>query len=202
METCGLLILAGGKSQRMFFPKPYLQYQGKPFFEHIATVYKSTNISKSCLVIIRDITTHEWESYYKKALSLFSVVKKIDTHQGRFHSVKTGINALSEMDYCFIHNIDNPFIDMETINFMWQHRNKSGYTVPVFQEKKGHPVLISKPLIKRILELTHRDYNLKELLKEFSEQFVSATHKGVLLNINTPDDYRKFIQKYETNELV
>ena len=105
METCGLLILAGGKSQRMFFPKPYIQYQGKPFFEHIATVYKSTNISKSCLVINRDITTHEWESYYKKALSLFSVVKKIDTHQGRFHSVKTGINALSEMDYCFIHNI-------------------------------------------------------------------------------------------------
>lgn len=189
----GVLILAGGRSERMIFPKSYLIYKGKTFLENIAEGYSKEGIKKICLVIKKEYCEGEWKKYFERAKSFISIIEKTESSNHRFQSLKLGLNNLSNTDFCFIHNIDNPFIDGETIKRLWENRNSYGYTIAVYNGKRGHPVLISKHVIQRINELENSEYNLKDILSEFPMRLAEANSREILFNINTPADYKNFI---------
>jgi CTP:molybdopterin cytidylyltransferase MocA len=192
-HTFSVLILAGGKSERMIFPKSYLLYKGKTFLENISEGYNKAGIKKSCIVINKEHCEGDWKQYFERAKLFISIIEKTDSAHGRFHSLKLGLHNLSDTDFCFIHNVDNPFIDGETIKCLYENRNSYGYTVAVYNGKRGHPLLISKHVIKRINELENYDYNLKDILSEFPMRVAEVNSKEILLNINTPQDYENFI---------
>lgn len=191
-DTFGVLILAGGKSERMIFPKSHLMYKGKTFLLNIAEGYNRAGITNICLVIKKEYCEGEWKGYFERAKSFVSVIEKIDTPYSRFHSLKCGLQNLPNMDFCFIHNVDNPFIDQKTIGCLQRNRNSYGYTVAVHNGKRGHPLLISKHVINRINELGN-EYNLKDVLSEFPMRVADVESKEILLNINTPQDYENHI---------
>lgn len=193
-HTFGVLILAGGKSERMIFPKSYLLYKGgKTFLENLAEGYSRAGIKKSCIVINKEYCEGEWEQFFERAKLFISIIEKTNSAQGRFHSLKLGLKNLPDIEFCFIHNVDNPFIDMNTIEYLWRQRKSYGYTVAVHNGKRGHPLLISKYVIQRINELEDNEYNLKDILSEFPMRVAEVDSQEILLNINTPEDYEKYV---------
>jgi len=192
-HTFGVLILAGGKSERMVFPKSYLMYKGKTFLLNIAEEYSKAGIRNICLVINKEHCEGEWKEYFEKVKPFISVIEKTDEPHGRFYSLKRGLQNYSALDFCFIHNVDNPFIDNETITDMCENRNSYGYTIPLYNGKRGHPLLISNKIIKRINELGNNEYNLKDVLSEYPMRVAEVESKEILLNINTPQDYENYI---------
>lgn len=192
-HTFGVLILAGGKSERMIFPKSYLIYKGKTFLENIVEGYNKAGINNVCLVIKNEYCEGIWQQYFKKVKPFISIIEKTDSTQGRFHSLKIGLQHFQNIDFCFIHNVDNPFIDKETIKCLCENKNTYGYTIVLYKGKRGHPLLISNKITKRINAMEDEECNLKDILMEFPKQIAEVNNKEILLNINTPEDYKKCV---------
>ncbi len=190
-QTFGVLILAGGKSQRMFFPKSHLLYKEKTFLENIAEGYNRAGFTNICLVINKEYCEGEWKQYFENAKAFVPVVEQTDSEYGRFYSLKLGMKNFSAMDFCFVHNVDNPFIDAETIECLYRNRNSYGYTITLHNGERGHPLLISNKVIQKINEIQDKDYNLKDILIKFPKRVAEVNNKEILLNINTLEDYEK-----------
>lgn len=196
-QNAGVMILAGGKSERMIFPKPYLLYNGKTFLENISEGYFLAGLKNICLVIREEYCQGKWNYSFQEVVPYISHIEKINSDKTRFYSIKTGIKHFTDVDFCFVHNVDNPFIDYLTIQLLWQNRNADGYTKAVYHHEGGHPLLISRKIIERINSLDEGDYNLKTFLKEYPCKETEVSNKDVLLNINTPEEYEKHIQSLE-----
>ena len=62
-----------------------------------------------------------------------------------------------------------------------------------FNGKSGHPVMISKNISLRINEIKVTNYNLRNILKEFPKTEVEVNDEGILANINTKEDFEKYL---------
>jgi CTP:molybdopterin cytidylyltransferase MocA len=87
----GVLILAGGKSERMIFPKAYLLFNGKTFLKKIIEEYYEAGIKNIYVVLNDDFCNGEWEKYIDEVKSIVTIIKNPNPELGRFHSLKLGI---------------------------------------------------------------------------------------------------------------
>jgi molybdenum cofactor cytidylyltransferase len=187
----GVLILAGGKSERMLFPKAFLMWKGKTFLKRIVDTYEEAGIGNRCVVLNAGFCTPEWAEYISPVRLRVTLVKNQHPERGRFYSLKRGIKKMPDPDFCFIQNVDNPFVDPELIRNLIEHRNPDGFTSPAYNGKRGHPVLISKKILQYIDLLEEDDITLRDVLSGFPVVEVEAGNEQILMNINTPADYEK-----------
>jgi CTP:molybdopterin cytidylyltransferase MocA len=190
----GVIILSGGYSSRMNYPKAYLIYKEKTFLETIVESYVNIGFKNIIVVMNNDFCSNEWNSFLKPIRQHATIIVNNHPERGRLYSLKLAASEMKDVDYCFIQNVDNPFIEEKTIFMLWINRNEKGYATPVFKGKGGHPVLVSKAVIKHILSLVNNEKTLKEALKGFDKRTVETDDKRILININTMDDYEKYIQ--------
>ncbi|OPZ97404.1 MAG: Nicotine blue oxidoreductase [Bacteroidetes bacterium ADurb.Bin408] len=186
------VILAAGLSGRMGTSKSFLSLEGKTFIENIVQGYQKSGAHE--IVIVTNNKDKE------RCLRIFppsvsGIVIAVNEHpeKGRFLSLKTGLSALKNTHLCFIHNVDNPFADDTIIKGMLQSVQAGTYSVPVFKNKKGHPILISNTLINDILSEPHDDLILKNFLEKYDCTFFKCHSKKILININTQGDYRRLL---------
>mgnify|MGYP001593727071 CR=1 FL=1 len=189
-----VLILAGGKSERMHFPKPYLSFKGKTFLKTIVDEYYEAGVKNICLVINKDFYTEKWLKYLEEVKSRISIIENPHPEAGRFYSLKLGIKHLLNSEYCFIQNIDNPFITKKTIKDLLNNKNPAGYTSPTYKGKNGHPVLISKNIIEYLNNFPDENHKLNEILFRFPRQKIDSDNE-VLMNINTPEEFEFCVSK-------
>ena len=64
MENFSALILSGGNSERMHFPKPYLKFGTSTFIEKIIDTYKSFGTNKIVVVLNKAFCEGYWETLY------------------------------------------------------------------------------------------------------------------------------------------
>lgn len=191
----GTIILAGGNSERMNFPKPFLNYKGKLFIEKIVDAYKEAKMDKLIAVINKELINEKWTNYLSKIKDDCILVRNDYPERGRLFSTKIGIENIGDMDFCFIQNCDNPFIEKPILDTLMAANNPHGYTAPTYKGKGGHPILISKIILKDMLTTKDKPITLKDFLKKYPATKVELTTDSVLVNINTPKDYEKYINK-------
>lgn len=187
-KATAVLILAAGKSERMGRPKAFLPWdENTTFIEKIASTFYRAGFSK--MIITVNASDHErMKGTFSKSDIMPVVVLNPHPELGRFYSVQAGLRNCPGYEFYFIQNVDNPFITPDILKIIHQQRNSSGYTVPVFRNRRGHPVLISKIIMKYILEQPG-DQNLKELLKLFLGNEVETGSDKILVNINDEKDW-------------
>jgi CTP:molybdopterin cytidylyltransferase MocA len=192
------VILAAGNSSRMNSPKSFLPFDDKRnFVEKIIDTYIAAGIRDIILIISADI-----ERRMKLMLSNSYPSQKVELvvnrypERGRFYSIRLGLGAVKTSS-CFLQNIDNPFITMPLINEIMKASANSGYVVPAFRDKEGHPVLISNDIVKHLQLLEGEDHNLRNELKQFSKIKVNWPYENILANINTREEYMKYFLAYE-----
>ncbi|MEK6616624.1 MAG: NTP transferase domain-containing protein [Bacteroidota bacterium] len=193
LQTYGVVILAGGKSERMNFPKIFLDFNGKTFLQKITSTYFNAGMKNICAVINKEYSEGKWKEQIELINPFVSEIIKTDSNLGRFHSLQLGINKLLSCDFVFIQNADNPFVDNESIQKLQKHRYPLGYTQLFYQGRKGHPLLISKTIIQYINALQGSEYNLRDILTKFPKIDVEVNDKRILANINTKEDYEEYI---------
>lgn len=194
----GALILAGGESERMNFPKAYLLHCGETFLKRIVDGYYNVGIKNICVVLNENICGGEWIKYIDQVQSTAVIVRNPNPERGRFHSFKLGIKRMLEMECCFIQNIDNPFVNSNTIVNLLENRNSYGYTVPSYRGKTGHPIVISKNIIQHTNSIMpDPNLNLRSVLSIFPRRKVDVDDEYILTNINTPDDYHRITEQRE-----
>ncbi|MFC2131414.1 NTP transferase domain-containing protein [Bacteroidota bacterium] len=190
-----VVILAAGESNRMNTPKPFLRFDAKRvFIDKIIDEYRQFGCSRIVVTINKKHT--EWISYIAAKSSSDSIIFIENNHPEyeRFYSVKLGLQNIDDVDFSFIHNIDNPFIDQEILNNIYEFKSDGGYVVPNYLDKGGHPILLHREAINKIISETNNSVNLKNILSSLKRINCDSGSDKVLININTQDDYEKYFQ--------
>lgn len=188
------IILAAGKSERMNFPKSLLPFDDNfNFIEKIIYEYKKFNCNRIlCVVNERD------EKIIKK-LKIFDskVIVNTKLELGRFYSVKMAVNEYvdANFEYCFLQNIDNPFVNQDVLKAIFENKNENSFTTPIFNFKGGHPILISKNIACYLHEKSKNDSNLKTELNNFNRIKIKVDDEKILANINTKEIYEKYFNR-------
>ncbi len=180
------IILAGGISQRMGAHKALLPYlNGENFLQHIIRIYHEAGIYKIVVVLNAKIDLPA----NKANQGEIKIIKNSFTEKGRIYSLQLGLAAENKLSYCFIQNIDNPFVTKKIIYDLYKSREKADYVCPVFANRGGHPIIISSKIIEHVLNLRTYESTLREVLAKFNRFDIDADEK-CLLNINSPAEYK------------
>jgi molybdenum cofactor cytidylyltransferase len=189
------IILAAGESKRMGFPKMLLNFNGKPMLENVIEVVTSTSVNDTLVVLGAD-----------KA-ELLEVVGRLPVKhcyndnykEGMLSSVKCGFSNLpSDYDAVLVFQGDQPLISPKTVNMLIQAYRASGkgIVVPVYEKKRGHPLLIDRKYRDEIEKLDDRT-GLRSLANQFPDDVleVETNDSGIMRDFDTYSDYMKEINQ-------
>ena len=110
-------------------------------------------------------------------------------NQGMFHSIQKGCNEVNSPTF-FITPGDCPLVKKETVQLLAKH--KGNVVIPSFDYKGGHPIKLSSEVKQKILE-TNPESNLRVVLGGYEKEYMNVDDAGVLMDVDTPEDYQKAI---------
>lgn len=195
MEKVGAIVLAAGDSSRFGSPKPLLLYdREKTFIEKIIIEYLKFGCHDVVVVLNKATCDIMEESRLERIGAVARIVINKNPEYGRFYSLHLGCKEISNSDFCFMQNVDNPFVDSKLLELIYNDRS-AGYTVPHYKGKGGHPVLFSALVVDVIKKESNYELNIKEFLQRFKKKTIDIDNEIVLTNINTPEDYKKYLDK-------
>ncbi len=193
----GALILAGGHSSRMNYPKLWLNTpSGKTFLLQLVQSYLKANVDQVVCVLNNTYGQNEWVEKVQEIPSEVKIVYNEDVNLGRLHSINLGLRHMSEMEYVFIQNVDSPFVLSETLEFLSMNCTDNKIVQPVYNKKKGHPIVIPKNVVNHILTQNQSSHSLRDALSGQSKKFVEVKDKFILSNLNTPESYQKLKSEF------
>lgn len=193
IKDTGVIILAGGESERIGFPKPFLMLGGKTFLETIIQHYNDVGIAEVIVVLNKKLNEVPWRKYLDPIGKICKMVVNKNPEAGRRHSLKLGLDNLGDLEYCFVHNVDSPDVGSDLLRKIYEARNPEAYVQPVYKNQKGHPILLPKYIFKKIAK-EKEDQPLNIELKKFASVDVPVNTNAVLMNINTTEEYFKYLQ--------
>jgi molybdenum cofactor cytidylyltransferase len=185
------ILLAAGRSSRMGQPKGLLLWKGKPLILHQLQQIASSKI-KDIIVVLG----HQPEAYKpyindKQATVLWNQ----NWEQGKSSSILKGLSAIKRACRAILFvNIDQP-VSYCTINQLIDaHKaSKAWIYIPVFNGRRGHPVLFSTHLLPALHAITEETQGLKQIIRNYAESIVHVTmdEDSILYNFNTLFDYEE-----------
>lgn len=182
------ILLAAGLSSRMSEWKLLRNYQGKSLIEEALD-----NASKysNNMIISGGYRISELQNLFANRRNI-RIVYNRDYEKGMMTSIKAALSFVTS-DKFFVSLADMPLIppevyrDMSEINF-------KDVLFPVFEGRRGHPVLIKTSLRDAIFDFD--DYGkMKDFLSEYDCVDFEVTHKGVLQDIDTDEEYALLIKQ-------
>jgi molybdenum cofactor cytidylyltransferase len=179
-----VLILGAGQGTRFGGPKIFGKYENRNFCEYISKTLEpfdffvhwvlssETNAEKLKLILQND--------------SLYYSINP-DLNGDMFSSIVNGVlhSANPFFSHYLIWPVDFPFISSQTIQTIIEQKNHVDIVHPVFNNRKGHPILISKKAISLITSLGGDD-GLRGVFgsHDFTCNFVEAENDLIHKNIN------------------
>ena|SRR5450759_329151 len=191
------IILAAGESKRMGFPKMLLTFNGRTMIENVIRNVTGSVVDNTMVVLGADRE------------ALIELVKKSSVKycyndnykEGMLSSVKCGFRNLpSDFEAVLVFQGDQPMITPKVINTVIEAYRLSGkgIVIPVYEKKRGHPLLINRKYRNKIEKLDTRE-GLRSLAYQFSDDVleVKTDDSGILRDFDTYEDYKKEINQIQ-----
>ena len=191
------LILAAGESKRMGFPKMLLTFNGRTMIENVIGNVIRSDVDNTMVVLGADRDT------------LIELVEKSPVKycyndnykEGMLSSVKCGFRNLpSDFEAVLVFQGDQPLIFPKAVNTVieaYRHSGK-GIVIPVYKNKRGHPLLIDRKYRNEIEKLDAHE-GLRSLAYQFSDDVleVETDNSDILRDFDTYEDYKKEINQIQ-----
>jgi molybdenum cofactor cytidylyltransferase len=195
MKGIWAIVLAGGESKRMGSPKMILPYEGMTIIEKVLASVLSSDVDKVVTVL---------GSNKDEVMKVIEKLPVLHCHNsnykdGMLSSVKCGFEFLpDDFRAAMVFLGDQPMAEASVINKIIKSYNESGkgINVPVFEGKRGHPILVDKKYKDEIINLDEPD-GLRGLLRKHPDDLleVETENSSVLMDIDTKEDYLNEINK-------
>jgi CTP:molybdopterin cytidylyltransferase MocA len=189
-----VLILAAGKSIRMGRDKAFLPFdQQMNFLDNIVKSYGLMHVHE-ILVVVNSENADKINMQVQKSDSNVGLSVNRKAPDERFVSIQTGLGSFQKLLPCFIHNIDNPFVNRSVITQMFDQLPKPEWIKPTYEGQGGHPVLINMILISKLMNEKESNLNFREYLSDFHGSRVLVDDPRVLINLNFPDQFDQYFK--------
>lgn len=193
MEDIAVIVLAGGESSRMNFPKPWLIFdKDTTFLESAVNRYSWIGFKKIVISLNKQFFLTPYLGVINNLKSTATFVKNLYPEKGRLYSLYIALKSIDNVAFVLIHNVDSPYIDKKVIKQLYNERLTEGTTIPSFNRKTGHPIIISNVVINEIINNYTKYATLKEVINKFDKKYVEVNDSSILININTPEELKKY----------
>ncbi len=174
------VILAAGYSRRANTNKLLLELNGKTIIENCIESYYDVCAN---LIVVGGYRIQQLKPVLKRYDKVNLVYNPL-YDSGMFSSVREGVKYASA-DRLFITPGDCPIIKQGTLNKMLSI--KTDIVIPLFNGRKGHPLLLSGKYMPEIL--SDKYLSLRELVNNNPHTIIDVDDIGILYDIDTMDDY-------------
>lgn len=195
MNDIWAIILAAGESRRMGAPKMLLTFHGRTMIENVIANVSESNVGNIVVVL-----GAEREALVNQISALnIKYCYNIDYKDGMLSSVKCGFRNLpSEYNAALVFQGDQPLITPAAINIVIKAYLSvgKGIVIPVYKNKRGHPVLIARKYMEEIEKLNTVE-GLRSLAYKFPDDVleVDTDEAGILRDFDTYEEYKKGINQ-------
>ena len=184
----------------MRFPKALMTVKGETFVESI--LHKASALGVDPVLII---TGPDHESIARQISGRVECIKNENYMQGQISSVQKGIEAIGNSGTAvMVWPVDQPLVETETARKILgaYQDHKQVLTIPVYLGQKGHPVIYDRQAMEAALAL-QPDQTGKDLQRIFSSDttFVEVDDPGIVIDIDTPEDYEKYVTPLDRGRL-
>jgi len=191
------IILAAGLSRRMGMDKLLLSVAGIPIIQRVLAAASKSRLDEIILVCANDEVA-EIGSIYG-----ITVVRNTSQILGQSHSIKLGVqNSSMHADGFMFFVGDQPFMTEDIINRLINAFQGSNCiaTVPLYNNKRGNPVIFSSKLRNKLLSL-NGDVGGRTLLAELDDKIVTVSfdYEAPGLDVDTQEDYKTVLKLEDKN---
>jgi CTP:molybdopterin cytidylyltransferase MocA len=193
------ILLAAGESKRMGGQfKPLMKWGKTTVIDACIKNLKKTRLGEIIVVLGH----READVRTRLAGSGVSYAINHDYKKGMISSIKTGMAmAGSQTDAFLIALVDQPMIPSELINrlvIVHSDNAESRITVPVFEGRHGHPIIISREYEPEIMALPDdAPEGLRGFIHKHRDDLteVEVESSVILEDIDTPEDYARYAKE-------
>ena len=193
--TAAAILLAAGASSRMGQPKPLLDWRGQP----LVAAQLAALAAAGCDPVIVVLGAHAHAIRRALPPAARSTVNHA-WRQGRAGSIRAAARLVpAHIDQIAIASVDQPCSTSAVrcaINALAADPH-ANIAVPRHAGRNGHPPVFDAALLPELQRVAERSEGLREIRRRWRDAtiFVDIDDPTVLLNLNTPDDYRRALDQ-------
>jgi molybdenum cofactor cytidylyltransferase len=191
------VILSAGESRRMGRPKALLPIDGQTFIERIVAALKQTKVGK--IIVILGHNARELQS--KISHLPVEILINTDYKLGQLSSLQLAVRNLQsdlDCDGMLVHLVDHPYLAPALVEEMIRrfYETRKRIIVPIFQGKRGHPVIFSNALFDEILSAPMEEGAKAVVNAHRAETLeIETEEEGIAVDIDTPELYQQHVRR-------
>jgi molybdenum cofactor cytidylyltransferase len=187
------IILAAGQSKRMGQPKMLLPWGNETVLTHVISTFREAGLAD--IIVVTGGTRERVEDAIS-ALKINTVFNPEFAKGEMLSSIQCGIRATTDKSQAVLIGLgDQPQVQAGSVRMVCDayHASKSDIIVPSFNRRRGHPWLVARSLWDELL-MMESPLSPRHFLDTYREkiQYVNIDDSGVLLDLDTPEDYQKW----------
>jgi molybdenum cofactor cytidylyltransferase len=189
--SIAIIILAAGASRRMRLPKQLLPYKRKGLLQH--TIDEATKSKAASVFFVLGANATEIQKSIRSERA--HLVLNEAWPEGMSSSIRAGIAALPDsVDAAIISLCDQPLLCSSVFDGLIDTFVSSGRSIVAseYAGSPGVPVLFARKHFPEIAAL-HGDLGARTIIEAHRENAALVPFTGGSVDIDTPDDYKKFI---------
>lgn len=183
------ILLAAGFSSRMGELKALLPWKGKTLIEY--QIEQLLEVGLAEIIVVLGYRAEELQ----KRISAYDVITVLNENypSGKSTSIQKGVSCVADdIDGILVSAVDQP-VSSETLRILIRafHQTKRKVLIPVYQEKRGHPVLFSVSVKRDLMKVNEESKGLRNVIQKYHDaiEHIPVNEPHVLLNLNNLDDY-------------
>lgn len=190
-----IIILAGGRSERMGSMKQLLPWGRKTILQHLIDV--AAAVKPAEMIVVLGYNAQQISEVIKS--SPVKIVVNDEFKKGMSSSLKAAMKNISQQSDAYVFMLgDQPLVTADMLSqLLSRHASSSrGITVPVYKGIKGRPVVIAGKYREELMTLSG-ETGARQVIDNHPDDVleVPVDSEEVVIDLDTQEEYKKYADK-------